>query len=901
MDALAQLKAALADRYEVERELGRGGMATVYLARDIKHARSVALKLLDPELGAVLGPERFLSEIRVTATLQHPHLLPLFDSGEAGGLLYYVMPYVEGESLRARLERERQLPIDEAIRIAIAVAGALDYAHRHHVIHRDLKPENILLHDGEPVVADFGIALAVSNAGGARITQTGLSLGTPQYMSPEQATGDRQIDGRTDIYSLGAVLYEMLVGEPPYTGTTVQAVIAKALTDKPRPIRLARESVPAHVEAAIERALAKLPADRWLTAAQFADALQGKVPTTARPPGIVATSTRSPGRPRSRSVAVGALFTTILGVAVVTTALIAHHGATTSAARTVRFVIAPAKDAALEPAPGNPAAVSNDGSRIVYVGRDASGARMLFERGIGDLEARVIPGTKNALSPFFSPDDRWIGFITGGDFRLKKLNVEGGPAVELVSLDGQPTGAAWGGDSRDVIVIGSALALSSGLEWTTTGGGALRPLTTIDTTKGELGHLYPVFLEDGSTVLFSIRGNGGANDLVIAETSLRDGVVRRTDIAGVMPLGVFDGRLAYLRGDGTVMAVPFDVKRARATGPAVPMFDGVPVGAVDTKILANAAGDLVYESGLDRVQLVIAANHDSRPVIDESRDYAFPRLSPDGKRVAMAISGVQGTDIWIYEFATTSLTRLTTGETSDRPEWTPDGRRVVFRSTRGGAAAIWWQPVDASAPAEQLTHTSTTGGAYEGVVSPDGKTLAFRLDTPKNARDIYVMPLDGDRVAKPLISSPADELMPRWSPDGQWIVYVSDESRDREVYVRRFPGPGGRYPVSTGGGVEPLWSQDGHTIYYRNGDRVIAARVTTSPTFTVLSRATVSDARYATSTVHANYDVTGDGRLLMLKQIDEPRLTVALNWRNEIEARTSRAATASRASPGAPR
>src|SRR5881296_3388687 len=223
MDALLQLKTSLRDRYEIEREIGAGGMATVYLARDLRHDRPVALKLLNPELGAVLGVERFLSEIRVTANLQHPNLLPLFDSGAANGLLFYVMPFVEGESLRARLDREKQLPVDEAIRVATAVASALDYAHSHGVIHRDLKPENILLQAGQPVVADFGIALAVSNAGGARITQTGLSLGTPQYMSPEQATGDRVIDGRTDIYSLGAVLYEMLAGDPPHTGSTAQA------------------------------------------------------------------------------------------------------------------------------------------------------------------------------------------------------------------------------------------------------------------------------------------------------------------------------------------------------------------------------------------------------------------------------------------------------------------------------------------------------------------------------------------------------------------------------------------------------------------------------------------------------------------------------------------------------
>jgi serine/threonine-protein kinase len=255
VDALVQLNSALSGRYAIDREVGAGGMATVYLARDVRHERNVALKVLNPELGAVLGVERFLSEIKVTANLQHPNLLPLFDSGEAEGLLFYVMPYVEGESLRARLTREKQLPIDEAVRIATAIASALDYAHRHGVIHRDLKPENILMHEGQPLIADFGIALAVSKAGGNRITQAGLSLGTPQYMSPEQATGDRTVDGRTDIYSLGAMLYEMLAGDPPHLGSTSQAVIAKLLTEKPRSVRTARSTVPMHVDMAVEHAL----------------------------------------------------------------------------------------------------------------------------------------------------------------------------------------------------------------------------------------------------------------------------------------------------------------------------------------------------------------------------------------------------------------------------------------------------------------------------------------------------------------------------------------------------------------------------------------------------------------------------------------------------------------------
>ncbi len=268
-----QLAGALADRYRIERELGQGGMATVYLAEDLKHERKVAVKVLKPELAAVLGAERFINEIRTTANLQHPNLLPLFDSGEADGQLFYVMPYVEGETLRARLEGERQLPVDETVRLISLLAGALDFAHARGVVHRDLKPENILLQAGQPIIADFGIALAVAQAGGQRVTETGLSLGTPHYMSPEQAAGTQTIDGRSDQYALGAIAYEMLTGEPPHTGPTPSALIARLMTEKPRDIRSTRPAVPAGVDAAIQRALEKSPADRFPNCVALADAL----------------------------------------------------------------------------------------------------------------------------------------------------------------------------------------------------------------------------------------------------------------------------------------------------------------------------------------------------------------------------------------------------------------------------------------------------------------------------------------------------------------------------------------------------------------------------------------------------------------------------------------------------
>src|SRR5215210_215842 len=275
-EILSRLQFALADRYRIEGEIGAGGMATVYLAQDLRHDRKVALKLLRPELSAVIGAERFLAEIKLTANLQHPHILPLFDSGEADGYLFYVMPFIQGETLRDRLNREKQLPVTDAVRITTEVASALDYAHRHGVVHRDIKPENILLHDGQALVADFGIALAASKASGARMTETGMSLGTPHYMSPEQAMGEREITPRSDVYALGAVLYEMLTGEPPFTGSTAQAIVARVVTESPRPLMPQRHTVPRNVEAAVLTALEKLPADRFATAAEFADAIKDK-------------------------------------------------------------------------------------------------------------------------------------------------------------------------------------------------------------------------------------------------------------------------------------------------------------------------------------------------------------------------------------------------------------------------------------------------------------------------------------------------------------------------------------------------------------------------------------------------------------------------------------------------
>jgi serine/threonine-protein kinase len=417
----SRLTAALSERYSIERELGQGGMATVYLAQDLKHDRRVAVKVLRPELAAVIGADRFLSEIKTTANLQHPHILPLHDSGEADGFLFYVMPFVEGETVRDRLKKEKQLPVADAVRIATEVAAALDYAHRHNVIHRDIKPENILLHDGSALVADFGIALAASKAGGTRMTETGMSLGTPHYMSPEQAMGEREITARSDVYALGCVLYEMLTGDPPFTGSTAQAVVARVVTETPRPMTPQRRTIPPHVEAAVLTALEKLPADRFASAAEFAAALAQPgyhSPAQHGMPERAAAGAPAGRLRRAVPWAAGAL-ALLLG-----TALGARLLAPAAVLRPLRLAISLPSET-----PPLVLRLSPDGATLAYV--SAQGDRLsIFARRLDELTPRRVEGTQDAYTVSFSPDGQSIAFLAGGG-SPRKVPLSGGAPVVI--------------------------------------------------------------------------------------------------------------------------------------------------------------------------------------------------------------------------------------------------------------------------------------------------------------------------------------------------------------------------------------------------------------------------------------------------------------------------------------
>ena len=490
-DPVVRLNAALEDRYAIERELGEGGMATVYLAEDIKHNRKVALKVFKPELAAVVGAERFLTEIKVTANLNHPHILPLHDSGEADGFLFYVMPYLEGESLRDRIDREKQLPVDEAVRIATAVANALDHAHRHKVIHRDIKPANILLQDGEPVVADFGIALAVGAAGGTRLTETGLSLGTPFYMSPEQATGDQPVGASTDTYALGSVLYEMLVGEPPYPGTTAQAVLGKIIAGKPVSATEQRPAIPANVDAALRKALEKLPADRFTSAQDFMRALGDEHFRYGEAVAGVAGAAAGPWNRLSIAMtALAAVSTLTLGWSLLRPE---PSGPVT------RVSVLMGEDQSFHPNFGV-LDLSADGSLMVYRGRGDKGQPQLWVRRWDALEATPIRNTDGAFSATISPDGREVVFGVAGSIRVVPL--QGG--VSRTLTESAWCCPSWSPEGDWVYYVN----VSRGLSRVPASGGPPEVVTRVDTTAGDVINLWVDVLPGGRGVLYMAAGLG---------------------------------------------------------------------------------------------------------------------------------------------------------------------------------------------------------------------------------------------------------------------------------------------------------------------------------------------------------------------------------------------------------
>ena len=867
-----QLGISLVERYSIERQVGEGGMATVFLARDLRHDRLVAIKVLREDVAASMGAERFLREIRTTATLSHPHIVPLHDSGEADGIVYYVMPFVDGESLRDRLDREGQLPVADAVRSACDIARALDYAHRHGFVHRDVKPANILLHENRALVADFGIALVLEASGGdLRLTASGMSVGTPQYMSPEQAMGEKHVTGRTDVFALGAMLYEMLSGEPPFSAETAQMIVAKMMTTAPAPIRSLRPTVPEPVAVAIDRALQKVPADRFGTAAEFAEALEGRDNSPA-----LAAERRTRRRRGEWVIAAGVL---VVAIAAVGGGLVARTvlPARAQHANVARAVIPLAREQLLF-IQGYPLDISRDGRFLVYVGDD-SGKSQLFLRALADTITQGIPGTTGASTPFMSPDGAWIAFFA--DDKLKKVPRGGGAPIDVANTPSTETGAIWGTDGSLLYAMGD-----SALRRVQSDGSAAATIVAeprLPARRHALGPLkWPSFLPDNARAIVTTDSGIGIIDLAAGDVR----IVIRGRQARYLPTE----QLLFDDNEGRVRVVGFDVKRGVVKGASVPVFEAFrgPGGAA-TYFTVSDNGTLVYMPGGFQRSLVRVNRYGQDTLLGaEPRGYRFPRVSPDGKSIAVTVDP-RPSAIWLVDVATGQATPLTTAKRhSITPVWSPDGTRVAFNQYDGARSHIVWMsaqpgaelhPVFASAAEQRLGDigisqwTSMAGmfgyqsGAKPGQVRSD--VVQFRM---------------GDSVVTPLVSTPADDRWPALSPDGKWLAYASTISGANEVYVRPYPQPGPSVRISTRGGTEPAWSRDGTEIFYRAGSRIMSAAHHPHPSPVAFGAPQPLFSGDFDFSQDRNWTPSPDGTFIMIKA--DPtlgrQLRVVFNWFDEL-------------------
>ncbi len=872
--AVNRLTAALADRYRIERELGQGGMATVYLARDLKHDRQVALKVLRPELSAVIGAERFLVEIKTTANLQHPHILALYDSGQVDGSVFYVMPFVAGESLRDRLTREKQLPVADAVRIASEIASALDYAHRQGVIHRDIKPENILLHDGRALVADFGIALAASRGdGSSRMTETGMSLGTPHYMSPEQALGERNLDARSDVYALGCVLHEMLAGEPPFTGPNAQAVIARVMNSAPEPVTALRKSVPDAVADAILTALEKLPADRFASAAEFAAALSGDGASGAH------HSTRT----RARAAATTSRVSRVLWPAALGVAAIAAAWGWMRPSEVVEFP--PSRLAIPTPGLGGGNAflqrivdISPDGRTLVYVDAAETGSR-LVRRHLESAEATMLSAIPTQFAgPVISRDGRELVATNTVGTQMFRFPLDGGSGKPL------PRDLAWSG----YLIWGD-----DGSLWATPQSDRARGIARIAPT-GEVSYpfgaeLLGYSLQDilpGDRYGLAVRNPLGTAFGPTFVVDLKTG--EPTPLLGVdvVEIRYTQGLLVYVLNSGTLEAVRFDPRTRRTSGsPVVIASDVSLTGGGQAQFAVADNGTVVYVPDSPRSLVLVDRAGIARVAFSEGRNFHIPRFSPDGRRLLTDFTTADGRDVWQLDFASGAMSRVTFDRDGHDATWEPDGQNLTYASANraGGALTIYRTAVGRSGQVDSLI--SNAGVTYTGIWLPDRSafvTVGASLAGDSRS-DIAIVRNGGRGPVELLVATRFEEHFPDVSPDGRWLAYASDKSGTSDVYVRPLDREGEEIRVSLAGGAEPMWGPDGRELFYRepvtNGVMLTAATLTLAPTLAVTARKQLFDVtQMSTTAPHSNYDVSPDGRTFaMVRQNPSTRIMVIQN------------------------
>jgi Tol biopolymer transport system component len=881
--------------YRILSLLGAGGMGEVYQARDTKLGRDVAIKVLPAAfVDDANRLSRFQREARMLASLNHPNIATIHGLEQSDGVHYLVMELVPGETLAERVSAGA-LKIEEALKVAVQIAEALEAAHEKGVIHRDLKPANVkVTPEGRVKVLDFGLAKAYSGDGGQNLsnsgtlsamgTEEGRILGTPAYMSPEQARG-KAVGKRTDIWAFGCVLYELLTGRQAFPGETVSDTIAAVLEREPA-WQMLPTATPAKIRDLLRWCLQK---DVQLRLRDIGDSGIEIDETSVAPamaePTVAAKGIRALGR---RDMILGVAL--LLLVAVVSGMAIWNLKPAPRVPRTVsRFTITlpPGQQLAV-PDNGPAVALSPDGNHIAYVAREGL-TQQVYVRAIDSLEARPIPGTEAPTGgtawaePFFSPDSQWIGFFVGG--KLKKVSVIGGPALTLCDSS-LPSGVSWGSQG----MIAFAPGQIPFLQQVSDVGGAPQPLTRVE--KGETGHGWPEFLPGGKALLFGVATGGAWTNGQIAVQTVGAAEHRNLIQGGMYPHYAPSGHLVYVQG-GTLMAVPFDPERLAVTGAAGPIVEGILQSTTDgdAQYSFSATGTLAYVPGAAQSaqsKLVwINRNGAEQPLAAPEHAYINPRISPDGRRVAVGIIE-QERQIWLYDVSRGTLTRLTfQGNNNLAPFWTPDGKRIAFTSNKEGPRNLFWQLADGSGGLERLATSEDI--QLPASWSPDGELLAFSDVNVSTGFDIWMLKLS-DRKAQPFLETQFNESTPQFSPDGRWLAYVSDESGRKEIYVQPYPGPGGKWQISTEGGVEPLWNRNGRELFYRSGKKMMAVEIATKPSFSAGTPKRLFEGGYqllpGIST--PNYDVSPDGqRFLMLRPVGSAeaaptQINVVLNWFEEL-------------------
>jgi serine/threonine protein kinase/Tol biopolymer transport system component len=871
------LSGTFAGRYTIERELGSGATATVYLARDTQRGIAVAVKLLRPELAESVGAERFLREIRLNEKLHHPHIVPVLDSGEHAGRLYFVLPQMEDGSLRQLLQREKQLPIETAIAITRTIAEALDYAHKQNLIHRDVKPENILFTSGQACLADFGIARAVERALDQSTTESGMVRGTPAYMSPEQASGSRQYDGRSDQYSLACVLYEMLAGVPAFIGPTPEAVIAQRFQHPPRELRVYRPSVPPSIEAAITKALAIAPADRFASAAEFGVALQTTAASLVEPrvSGPSVTLTRS----RMLAFAGAALVFTVAAVAVGSSLASTFRNRDA----VVNFVVPPPTGAQFADNLRDVSAVSPDGRHIIIAGTDSSGVRHLWRRPLSERTATPISGTERGSKAFWSPDGSSIGFFR--DRSLTIVGVAGGLPKQLPLSAGDSRGGSWADNGTILYAPGTQSGIFGvSLEDTTS-----RQLTRRRPERGEIGHMWPHALPGGRAFLYFVAS---AIDSVrgIYLGSI-DSPMSGRRIVGSSASGVYsDGHLLYVYG-GALVAQRFDVSSALLTGERRLIADSVATsyeyyGAFS----ASRGGTLVYAAGRSRDISRLTWMDTTGRVTGTASSQGYlrnPALSADGRYLAYETYRETDSDIRYVNLSTGASNVIPDdGAQALDPVWSPDGSALAYIVERPGEWNVYRKFINRPDPPELIVRSSrytvlTDWSSSHGLVSversEDGRAdvVSRRLASP-------------DRPVI-LAGGPGSQLAGRVSPDGRLLTYVALESGQPQVYVQSLTRTRQRCQLSVSGGYQPTWGPKAGELYFLTSNgTVMRAQLDVSsatPCALALPRALFETNIRNPGQARSVFDVSLRAGTLLLNQPstqDGAWLNVILNWTDAV-------------------